>query len=145
MLQNWLFSTLLIVVFAVAIAWVGSEVCRLLDKLAALSNLSRFRSRAPRTLSIRPLSEQRLNFQTDKAPVYHIITTDCHPEANGRQPDPGDQGWKFNATLDDGAILELRMGRKGRDALLAMLMWENADDMEAMMGRSRPPHHPCPG
>lgn len=57
------------------------------------------------------------------------LKTRCCPDAGGREPEPGEQKWTLSFPLEGGDdYLELEVGRRGRDALLAMLAQEEADD-----------------
>lgn len=51
-----------------------------------------------------------------------------HPEANGRQPLAGERGWTLSIPLENGDdYLEIRLGKRGRDAILDMLKQENTE------------------
>lgn len=68
-------------------------------------------------------------------PADLVLRSDCHPEAGGRRAVIGDQAWAFVIPLADGRRLRLEMGRRGRDAMLAMLIDETVDDqIEEIMG-----------
>lgn len=45
-----------------------------------------------------------------------------HPEAGGRQAQPGETGYKLRFTLVDGRILAVHIGPKGYEALSQMLL-----------------------
>jgi hypothetical protein len=51
-----------------------------------------------------------------------MFRTKCHPEANGRQPQYGDVAWTVELPLEDGRILAVEMGKKGRDLIFGMLI-----------------------
>lgn len=57
--------------------------------------------------------------------IYTFRTKD-HPEANGREPQAGDQGWTLTFPLEEGGFLFVHTGRTGRDAMRAMLAMEYA-------------------
>lgn len=60
--------------------------------------------------------------------IRRLKTSDC-PDANGRQPLADEQKWTLSFPLEGGDdYLELEIGKKGRDALWAMLIQETADD-----------------
>lgn len=64
-----------------------------------------------------------------------VYRTRCHPEAMGRQPQPGEQFWTFRITLEDGRILDIQAGRQFRGDFLGMLRQEDADDVvERLIG-----------
>ena len=66
-----------------------------------------------------------------------VLTAECHPEACGRNPHTGESGWTFQCTLEDGSIVALRMGKKGRDNFKAMIEQEEIDDtVERMLNSS---------
>ncbi len=51
------------------------------------------------------------------------------PDADGRQPQPGDQEWTLTFPLEGGDdYLEITIGRTGRDAIRRMIMQEAIDD-----------------
>jgi hypothetical protein len=53
------------------------------------------------------------------------------PDANGRQPQFGDQKWTLTIPLENGDdYLEVEIGKRGRDGLLAMLRQEEEDDAD---------------
>lgn len=55
---------------------------------------------------------------------------DC-PDANGRQPLYGEGKWTMTIPLANGDdYLEIEIGKKGRDGLIAMLAQEEIDDAE---------------
>lgn len=58
-----------------------------------------------------------------------VLTSECHPEACGRKPKTAEQAWTFQCTLEDGSIVALRIGKKGRDSFKAMLEQEEVDDV----------------
>lgn len=60
--------------------------------------------------------------------IHRFRTSDC-PDADERQQQEGEQRWTLSFPLEGGDdYLEVTVGRKGRDALLAMLAQEEADD-----------------
>ena len=59
------------------------------------------------------------------------LKTNCHPEANGRQPQIGDQKWNVMLPLEDGTTLRVSMGKEGRDLLFGMLIADCAECGEA--------------
>lgn len=60
--------------------------------------------------------------------IRKFRTTD-HPEADGRLPQTGDQQWTLRFPLEGGDdYLEVSIGKKGRDAIRAMLIQEESDD-----------------
>lgn len=72
-------------------------------------------------------------------------SSDC-PDANGRQPISGEQKWTLIFPLENGDdYLEIEMGKKGREAIIAMLKQEEADDKAGIEVYSRPecPFHYC--
>lgn len=54
---------------------------------------------------------------------------DC-PDADGRQPLPGEQKWTLSFPLEGGGddYIEIEVGRRGREAMRAMLEQEDRDD-----------------
>ncbi len=51
------------------------------------------------------------------------------PDANGRTPKPGERKWTLSFPLENGDdYLEIEIGKKGREAIRAMLAQEDADD-----------------
>jgi hypothetical protein len=55
--------------------------------------------------------------------------TACCPDADGRTPLAGEQKWTLNFPLEGGDdVLFVEMGKKGRDAIVAMLRQEEKDD-----------------
>lgn len=59
--------------------------------------------------------------------IYRFKTKDC-PDANGRQPQFGEQKWTLNFPTEDGGRVFIEMGNKGREAILTMLAQEDSDD-----------------
>lgn len=77
--------------------------------------------------------------ELDKEPLTPtpglIFTTQCHPEANGRQPEIGDTQWLPTFTLEDGRVLQIRMGRQGYEAFRKIFLQMDADDAaERLLG-----------
>lgn len=75
---------------------------------------------------------------------FNFITKD-HPEANGRQPLDGEQGWNLSFPLEvEGDKLIIRMGKTSRRALRFMLTQEDADDAAELKklseGEANDPH-----
>jgi hypothetical protein len=64
--------------------------------------------------------------------IYSFKTKD-HPEANGRTPSGGEMAWTLQFLTDDGATILVRIGQVGRDAIRAMLLQEDADDIPGAM------------
>lgn len=62
--------------------------------------------------------------------------TKDHPEANGKKPIIGQQEWTLSFPLEDGERLIVKIGRRGRDALLSMLQREDRDDEEGVPSTS---------
>jgi hypothetical protein len=61
--------------------------------------------------------------------VIHRFKSSDHPEADGRIPQSGEQGWRLTFVLEGGDdYLEIEISKKGRDALIAMLAQEDEDD-----------------
>jgi hypothetical protein len=60
--------------------------------------------------------------------LYHFKAYDC-PDANGRQPQHGEQKWTLSFILEGEDYLEVEIGRKGRKAIRDMLLREEADDL----------------
>ncbi len=52
--------------------------------------------------------------------MYRFKTKD-HPEANGRQPKPGEIGYRFFFPLEDGNVLVVHTGEVGKNALAEVL------------------------
>ena len=60
--------------------------------------------------------------------IKRFKSSDC-PDAGGRIPLAGEQKWDISFPLEGGDdYLELEIGKKGREALLAMLEQEVIDD-----------------
>jgi len=65
----------------------------------------------------------------------HFKTRD-HPEAGGRQAEPGEQAWDFHWTLEDGSVLHVHMGREARDNFRNFVLREEMDDfVDAAIGQ----------
>ena len=58
-----------------------------------------------------------------------LYKTKCHPEANGRKPQNGEQEWTLTFPLEDGSCLVVQMGKLGRESMMGMLVQEVADDL----------------
>lgn len=58
------------------------------------------------------------------------LRTKCHPEANGRKPKDGDVAWRLRIRLENGEMLELELGQKGRDILFGMMIADCHDAHE---------------
>lgn len=58
------------------------------------------------------------------------LRTRCHPEANGRQPQLGEEAWTVRLPLENGEELVVQMGRQGRDLLFGMLIADCMDSGE---------------
>ena len=57
------------------------------------------------------------------------VKSTCCPDANGRQPKDGEQSWTLRFPLENGQdYMEVKIGKRGRDALLDMLGQEAIDD-----------------
>jgi hypothetical protein len=50
-----------------------------------------------------------------------------HPEANGRIPQPGEQGWKYVFPLENGDKLYLLFGKETHDTFAQFILDELAD------------------
>lgn len=61
-----------------------------------------------------------------------ILRTEDHPEANGRQPQRGEQIYEARFPLEDGRELVLQMGKKG---------FEQTTDLLMDLITNAPPHH----
>jgi hypothetical protein len=59
------------------------------------------------------------------------LRTECHPEANGRQPQAGDTLWTIHLPLEGGETLNVGMGKKGRDIIFGMLIADFSENGEA--------------
>lgn len=59
-----------------------------------------------------------------------VLIDESHPEANGKVPNEGDHAWKVDIPLEDGTILHLELGKKGRDCLFGMLIADCQDSGE---------------
>jgi hypothetical protein len=59
--------------------------------------------------------------------TYH---TKDHPEAGGKKAVPGQREWQLLFPLDTGESLLVKIGRRGRNALVEMLSKEGEDDKE---------------
>ncbi len=57
-----------------------------------------------------------------------VLRAECHPEACGRSPLPGEQAWDFKILLEDGVELHLLMGKAGHDAFRGFILHEELDD-----------------
>ncbi len=57
-----------------------------------------------------------------------VLRTACHPEANGRQVQHGEQFWEITIPLEDETVLYLHMGRTTHDAFRACVLREELDD-----------------
>lgn len=59
--------------------------------------------------------------------IFHRAS-DC-PDANGRVPLSGEQKWTLSLPLENGDdYLFIEIGKRGRNAILAMLVQEDKDD-----------------
>ena len=54
--------------------------------------------------------------------------TQCHPEANGRNPEYGEYKWDFKFTLEDGSILMIELGKEAHDDFRGFVLREEMDD-----------------
>ncbi len=64
-----------------------------------------------------------------EAPLADIVfRSDCHPQANGRQPVSGDVGEEVFLTLESGQKLRLFMGKKGFANFASVILERMADD-----------------
>lgn len=80
-------------------------------------------------------SENQLTTNEPLPPPDLVYLTMDDPEAMGREPQDGDQRWRFSFLLEDGRRLEIRCGRLARDAFRDMLLQEDADDVtERLLG-----------
>jgi hypothetical protein len=60
--------------------------------------------------------------------IRRFRASDC-PDADGRQPQPGEHKWTLSFPLEGGDdYLEVEIGAKGRAAIRAMLAQEEDDD-----------------
>ncbi len=55
--------------------------------------------------------------------------TKDHPEANGRQAQPGEQQWILMFELENGERLNILIGKLGHDAIKSMFEQEEIDDL----------------
>ena len=55
-----------------------------------------------------------------------FLTKD-HPEANGREAQPGEEEYMLNFPLEDGRVLYIKMGRIGHEALFEVLSKMHAE------------------
>lgn len=66
-------------------------------------------------------------------PADLILRTHDHPEAGGRQPQHAEVGWTVRMTLEDGKVLDLKMGQDGLDNLERIIFQvKNAQALEAI-------------
>lgn len=56
--------------------------------------------------------------------------TRCHPEANGRLAQGDDLAWSPYFPLENGDVLHLHMGQRGRDIMFGMMIADCADSGE---------------
>lgn len=56
------------------------------------------------------------------------LRSEDHPEANGRNPIPGEQAWTLRIPLEDGRTLLLCLGAKTRRVLRDMILEEELDN-----------------
>ena len=54
--------------------------------------------------------------------------TQCHPEANGRNPQEDEYKWDFKFTLEDGSILLIELGKEAHDAFRGFVLCEEMED-----------------
>jgi hypothetical protein len=66
--------------------------------------------------------------------MQRYFRTKDSPDAFGRQPETGEVSWVLSFPLDDGTELRVRLGEKGREAIITMLNQENEDDAQDAMG-----------
>lgn len=61
--------------------------------------------------------------------IHRIVAADA-PTAAGRQPQPGEQQWTLTFPHENGDdYVEIVIGKRGREALMAMLAQEDTDDV----------------
>jgi hypothetical protein len=66
-------------------------------------------------------------FQSSAIMIHQYKTIDC-PDANNRIPKDGDYKWTLSFPLENGDdYLEVEIGKRGRDAILAMLSEDERD------------------
>lgn len=58
---------------------------------------------------------------------YRFFTRD-HPQANGRQPEPGEVGIRLYFPLEDGGRLDVMIGEEGLRNLINVLAQYQADE-----------------
>ena len=54
--------------------------------------------------------------------------TQCHPEANGRNPQEGEYKWDFKFTLEDGSTLMIELGKEAHDDFRGFVLREEMED-----------------
>lgn len=84
-------------------------------------------------------SENRFNDPVPLPDPELVFRTHDHPEANGRQPQPGESAWTFHFGLEDGRALALHGGRMTRQLFRDMLAQEEADDVAERLLGGEPP------
>lgn len=57
------------------------------------------------------------HLEAERLPEKVTVRTPDHPAANGRVPRPGETGWTFFLSLDDGRTLFIEMGPQSRRGL----------------------------
>jgi len=62
------------------------------------------------------------------------LRTIDHPEANGRQVQPGDVAWEIKLPLENGEDLIVHLGKKSRDLLYGMMIAEEMEDLNGNHG-----------
>ena len=58
------------------------------------------------------------------------LRTEDHPAANGRTPELGEVQWEFKFPLEDGTILRLQMGEKGKQDLRQVILDQMIDEQQ---------------
>lgn len=83
-----------------------------------------------RTQDDLPCGDERCSheWEPDQQPLRY--RTKDHPEANGRKPQTGESQWTAIFPLENGDVLHVSMGRKGRDLLFGMLIADCSDSGE---------------
>jgi hypothetical protein len=66
--------------------------------------------------------------------MIHKFKTKDAPTANGREPKFGEQQWTLTFPHENGDdYIEIILGKKGRDAVKAMIAQEEKDDAEGVV------------
>lgn len=75
--------------------------------------------------------------------MIHTFVTHDHPEANGRKPIEGEQGFSLKFPLENGDLLIVKMGKVGWDTVGQFILDEAIDRPSYSDGSEHPedPHN----